>query len=170
MSSKQSELIHSAVSNQNNKMGAGNHARCYSHPTDKNKVLLATNCMAREAMSKGIFMNTPYFPQVKKVGTIGGTPIYEMEKLIHIYDHNKHLLSKRDFKLYQEFKISGWNNGIRKSKLIPKELKAKVIHAYTTLKRLYGEQYREIQYDIAHTNIMMTRKGQLVLNDIFWVA
>lgn len=167
-SRKSLDKIKTTISDRTNEKGSGNHAVCYSHPTDRHKVLLATNCKVREELGKKSFLKSSYFPEINKLSKVDGVQIYQMEKYLHINAYTKKKLNKKDIKIYEELKLVSCVTDIRESRYIPKTLKVVIIHAFNRLKSLYGDS-RLVCFDICQQNMMVTRKGQLILNDIFWV-
>ncbi len=145
----------------------GYHAMCYDHPTNPRKVLLKTRCEVRKHMARKDLPNSSYFPNVRKVGTTQFRSIYEMDKYIHIDDTNSYKLSKLDHKIYTYLtnEFNGSKDDISKSKVLPQHIKKLLLTSYAILKR----QKYDVCFDITDKNIMMTKSGRLILNDIFWI-
>jgi hypothetical protein len=142
----------------------GCHAECYPHPKDRRKILLATNCPAREIMSKGKFPKSRYFPRPKNVGKLGYVNVYEMEKYIPV-DTKK--LSPLDKKIYIGLNRCGYSYySLKEHKVIPKHIKKVILHA----RNMITKAGYEANFDNCSHNMMMTVTGQLVFTDLFFIT
>ena len=146
-------------------IGSGNHASCYKHPANRNKVLLETICPARDFLAARKVPMSRYFPTPRRVGkSAGNIPVYEMEKLELITEVVYEKLPPIDKKIFRL--LSG---GVKmynlRSSGVPEPIKKEIKLVVAALRR----QGYYVALDATDFNMMMSRNKRLVLNDIFWV-
>lgn len=149
-------------------IGKGTFTTCY-RAGNSNKVLIKSDCPAKECMSLGWFGNSRLFPKVKqelidnKGNYFYSMPYYKKQKSL------KNSLIKKDYELYKFLRGFHVTSGYHKlykafSKIKNRRVRTALLEALDGLAN-FGD---DITFEISPRNVAVSNTGRLILLDCFF--
>ena len=161
-------------------IGKGKFTRCYQHPDNKNKVVLISNCWAKECSAMGWMPSSQMYPKIEKVdypeGLDNDASKYQMKKFKQVRSLRSSL-NAHHYTMYKQLREFSYNLRAIRSKYESHDILHDAINdspLMPKLKRLLAESLDALanygdgmMFEVSPRNVAVDN-GKLILLDCWF--